>query len=190
MRLSVLLVLSVLLATAALSGCGNSRTPVPNASAPAPAKGFRMVTLSAAHIAVEAPQSWALATGRAPLVAVISSGNAVIALWRYARSAAVPAGTAPIDQLEHSLIARARARDPGIEVLSAQVLRMSGFPAVQLEAVEHIAGQLRMVRSTHLFLANTELVLDEYAPPRFFGAVDHTVFVPVAHSLVVTPPAA
>jgi hypothetical protein len=175
-----------LLPLAAIAGCGNSRTPVPNPLAPAPAKGFRAIALPAAGVSVNAPRTWTVTSGRGPLMEVISSGAAVIAVWRYPRTSAPPTGTAAVDQAEQTLIQRARARDPALAVISSKVLRAEPRPTIQLEALEHIAGQLRTVRSTHIFLPKAELVLDEYAPPQVFAAVDRAVFAPVARSLVAT----
>jgi hypothetical protein len=175
-----------LLPAAAIVGCGNSRTPVPNPLAPAAPKGFRAVNLPATGVSLNAPRSWTVTPGRAPLVAAMSSGVAAIAVWRYPRTSGPPSGTAAVDQLEQTLIKRARARDPGLQLISSKVLRADARPTIQLEALERISGQLRTVRSTHILLSDAELVLDEYAPPQVFAAVDRAVFLPVARSLVAT----
>ena len=170
-----------LLSVAVLVGCGNSRTPVPNPLAPAAPKGFRAVSLPTAGVSLSVPRNWTTSSGRAPLLTVISSGSAVIAVWRYPRSGAAPADVAAVAQ---ALIKRARTRDPNLELISSKVLRAGNHPAIEMQALERIAGQLRNVRSTHIFLANAEVVLDEYAPPYLFAAVDKTVFAPVARSLL------
>jgi hypothetical protein len=180
-----LLLLLCLVATAGFAGCGNSRTPVPNPLAPVPPGGFRTLAIPATGVSVKAPRSWAAVTGHAPLVAVISSGSAVIAVWRYPRVSVPPADSAATLQAQQTLTKRARARDPRLEVIASRVLRIGGVPAIELEALERISGQLRTVRSTHVFLRGAEVVLDEYAPPRFFAGVDREVFAPVARSLLV-----
>jgi hypothetical protein len=38
----------------------------------------------------------------------------------------------------------------------------------------------------HVFVARAEVVLDEYAPPQDFPAVDHAVFSPLKHSLLLS----
>jgi hypothetical protein len=46
------------------------------------------------------------------------------------------------------------------------------------------------VRSTHIFSHGAEVVVDAYAPPRFFPKVDKTAFKPLLRSLRVTKPRA
>jgi hypothetical protein len=43
------------------------------------------------------------------------------------------------------------------------------------------------VRSTHVYVPGAEYVLDEYAPPAMFHAVDHAVFSPIKRSLRLVP---
>ena len=64
--------------------------------------------------------------------------------------------------------------------------RAGAAPAVELDALERVGGQLRRVRSIHVFLAHAEIVLDEYAPPGQFHAVNRAVFTPVRRSLALT----
>ncbi len=165
-----------------LAGCGNSRTPVPNVLAPASPGGFRVLALPSAGITLRAPRSWTVTMSHAPLVAVMTSGLAVVALWRYPRTLPPPSGTA-LEHARQALIAAARARDPGLEVLTAKTTTIAGKPAIELDVLDHVHGQARRVFSTHLFLARAELVLDEYAPPQLFAAVSRAVFMPVAQSL-------
>jgi hypothetical protein len=61
---------------------------------------------------------------------------------------------------------------------------------VEVDALERVGKQIRRVHSVHVFVPHAELVLDEYAPPQLFAAVDRSVFVPVQRSLLVSRTAA
>jgi hypothetical protein len=84
---------------------------------------------------------------------------------------------------EKALVAAARRRDPRLRLIRAGVSAIGSLPAIELDAFEQIAGHTRRVRSTHVFTATSELVLDEYAPPGVFHTVDHAVVSPVKRSL-------
>jgi hypothetical protein len=178
------------LAVLALAGCGNSRTPVAQVTAPARPAGGRTLSYPAAGVRFIAPANWAAVPQRSPLVAVVTSGNAVVSVWRYTDAGAAPSTPAALTSARARLIAAARSRDPHLDVLRATTTRLDGVPAVELDALEHIGSQLRRVQSTHLFAYGAEIVLDEYAPPSLFGTVDREVFVPLQKSLVLSPAAA
>jgi hypothetical protein len=171
---------------AVLAGCGNSRTPIPTLTTPAPPSGFRPLSFPTAGLSLQAPRNWSVTTGHGSLITTLASGQAVIALWRFPSSGAPPEGAAALRQAAQQLLGAARTRDPGMQVIGSKVTRIDGVPAVELDAVEHIAGHSRQVRSSHLFEPRAEVVLEEYAPPQLFAGADHTVFLPVTHSLLVT----
>ncbi len=175
-RVAILLLTPALL----LASCGNSRTPVANLSQPATPTSFRTLTFSGATL--EAPTNWSVVGERPPLVTVVASGTAVVALWRFPRSAPVPVG-ATMHQTASQLVSAVRARDPSVQVIRLGVLTLDRAPAIELDAFERINGQQRRVRSTHVFVPGAEIVLDEYAPPAIFHDVDHSVFSPVKRSL-------
>ncbi len=168
-----------------LAGCGNARTPVPSASLPAAPGGLKTLHYPRLGITLRAPANWAIAPGRAPLVATIGSGQATCAVWRYPRQAPAPAGLVALRRARQQLVARALQRDPGLTLIDAGVTRIDGRPAVVLDAYEQISGQPRRVRSTHVFGSHAEIVLDEYAPVGQFSAVEQSVFSPLTHSLVL-----
>jgi hypothetical protein len=74
-------------------------------------------------------------------------------------------------------------------VIRSRVTRAGRSGAVELDAIEQIAGQLRRVRSVHVFVNGAEIVLEEYAPTGLFHSVDHEVFSPLRQSLTVSPAA-
>ncbi len=184
--MSARLVLAAVLACGLLAGCGNSRTPVPSLSSPQPPQGFQLLSYPAAAIALRAPRNWSVTPGRAPLVATIGSGAAVVALWRFPRSLPPPTGTT-LAGAGARLLAQARARDPGLRLIRSQAEAIDHAPAIELDALEQINGQLRRIRSIHVFVTGAELVLEQYAPPAIFHAIDHAVFSPVKRSLRLSP---
>ena len=176
-----------------LSSCGNSRTPVPNLAQPAQPSAFRTLHYSGSSvqqgvrrtwsIQFGAPSNWLVVPRRPPVVTVVSSGNAVVALWRYGRSAPTPVGADAYGQARRELTRAARRRDPSIQLISAENVQVAGDQGIELDAIEAIGGQRRRVRSTHLWVDGAEVVLDEYAPPAAFHSVDHSVFSPLKQSL-------
>ena len=176
-----------------LTSCGNSRVAPPDLSQPAFPSGTHTLRYSGSgsllgatrswSLSLSAPGNWAVITKQPPLMSVITSGTAVVAVWRYRRLAPVPAGAQAFARARRELIAAARARDPRLMVIRSRVLRVGSAPAVELDALERIDGQLRRARSTHVFVPGDELVLDQYAPPSLFHVVDHAVFSPMKRSL-------
>jgi hypothetical protein len=168
------------------AGCGNSRTAVPSSVLPAAPGVFRVLAYARSGIVLKAPLDWGVRTGKAPLVATVSSGNAVIALWRFPRRSAPPADRAALRGLMSALVSESRSREPGLRVIHALRSHAGSAPAVELDAIERVGGELRRVRSIHVFVHGAEVVLDEYAPPTQFAAVNRAVFGPVRRSLALT----
>jgi hypothetical protein len=121
-----------------------------------------------------------------PLLAVIASGPAVVAVWRFPRAAPTPVGTAALDRAQARLIGAARGRDRTLQVIRSTIVKVNGSQAIELDAIERIAGHVRRVRSTHVFGSGGEIVLEQYAPVDQFHVVDHEVFSPVRRSLLVS----
>jgi hypothetical protein len=184
--------LPILLACALglLSACGNSRTAIPSLTQPATGGPLRRFSYPADGVSFLAPRSWSAIGEPAPMVAALGSGSAVVALWRYPRSAAPPRSAAQLSLARRALLAGARARDGGLMVIGSRILRIDGAPAIELDATEQIAGQLRRSRATHVFTDRAEIVLDEYAPVDLFDQIDVRVLSPLQRSLSISSPAA
>jgi hypothetical protein len=116
-----------------------------------------------------------------------TSGGAVLALWRYPLQGPAPRTARQLALDRRQLIASARSRDRSLRVVSSDIGRISGRPAITLDTDERIGRRERRVLSTHVYGGSEELVLEEYAPSQFFATVDRTVFLPVLHSLTLTP---
>jgi hypothetical protein len=184
-RRRCLLVLT--LVVPAVVACGNSRTPPPNLTKPAVPRGVRAVTYPQSGIKFNAPANWTVATERAPMVATVTSGAAIVAVWRYHRTAPTPATVAALDQTRRALIRAVQSSDPSLQLIRSHLGRLHGAPTVILDAIEQIGGRERRVRSIHMFGSGAEFVVDEYAPTSEFAAVDHVVFSPLRRSLTLIP---
>jgi hypothetical protein len=176
-------------AAALLGGCGNSRTPVPSLTAPATPHGLQTVRYRGAGFQFRAPANWTVATESGPLITVVSSGAAVVAVWRYLRLQPPPtAGAMPRERA--ALITAARRRDRGLSLIRSRLVMVGKAPAIELDSIQRLGGALRRVRSLHVFVPGAELVLEQYAPVNIFHAIDHTVFSPLKRSLRLFPPRA
>jgi len=172
-------------AGAMIAGCGTSRTPVPNAAVPAAPNGYVGVGFPHVGIRFLFPTNWTRLNFGLPLDATISSGPAVVALWRYARSGPQPSDRLELAQARNRLISAARARDRTLVVIRSKLTRIDGAPTIVLDATETNSGRPQRVRSIHIFVRGGEIVLDEYAPPNLFHTVDHDVFSPLNRSVVL-----
>jgi hypothetical protein len=173
------------LAGGGLGACGDSRTVVPSVFRIAGPAGFHPYTSPRYGFTLQVPKNWTDLgrQARAPVVMVVASGTAVMAISQYARSLPAPSDSLSLEQAQKSLLAAIRARQPGFRLLGAQRVSVGGLPAVRLDAIERIDGRSRRVRSLHVFQATRELVLEEYAPESAFSRVDRQVFLRASRSL-------
>jgi hypothetical protein len=181
---------ALLAGSAVLAGCGNSRTPVPTVTAPAAPSSFHRLAFRSIGLTLRAPRNWSVGAGKGSLVTTVSSGTAIVALWRYRRTSPAPRGDAALAAARARLLAEARGREPGLRLLRSRIVSVDGVPAVELDAIERIGGRPRRVRSLHVFRRRGELVLEEYAPAGVFRGVDRAVFAPLKRSLTLGAPAA
>lgn len=186
-RLSCLLAL--VLVVPVVAACGNSRTSAPSLVRPAVPLGTRALTYAKAGITLVAPANWTVSEQKPPLVATVSSGAAIVAVWRYPRTAPAPETSSALARTRSALIRSAQASDPTLRLIGSHLGRLHGAPAIILETTERIAGQERRVRSIHMFGSGEEVVVEEYAPTDIFATVDHLVFSPLRRSLALLPAA-
>jgi hypothetical protein len=179
--------LALTLVVPAVAACGNSRTPLLSLTQPAAPRGLRTFAYPKSGIEFKAPVNWAVSTQPAPMVATVTSGEAIVAVWRYPRSAPAPATSDALDQTSAALIRAAQASDPTLRVIRSHPARLHGAPTIILDAIERIAGRERRVRSIHIFGSGAEFVVDEYAPTSVFATVDRVVFSPLRRSLTLIP---
>jgi hypothetical protein len=175
---------------AALAGCGNDRTPVPDASRPLAPGPAATVSFPHAGLRFAAPQAWRPTQGRAPLVASANGGTAAIAVWRYPRSERLPRTRAQLQAARDALVGAAKARDKTFALARTTVRRVDGRPAIELRGTETIAGAPRTVVSTHVYAFGGEIVIDAYAAARDFATTDAAVFGPLVRSLRLGEPRA
>ena len=146
---------------------------------------FRTLDVPAAGVRLSVPTDWTVTPEQPPLLDVISSGSAIIALWRYSTRTPPPSSPGAVAAALGTLERHARQRDPSFRVLRAGTDALAGAPVLILDASETISGRRRRVRSEHVLLPGAELVLEAYAPPAAFPREDHLVFSPVRKSLTL-----
>jgi len=170
------------------AGCGNERQHAPNVTgAQKPARAASLA-YSAAGVTLSAPRNWYHNGGSRPLVTLIGSGRATVAVWRYQRKEPIPKQKSELDQAQANLSDAVQARDRSARIESTNVVNVGGVNGIQLVATESVGGQARRVRSTHLFDRGSEIVIDAYAPPGDFARVDRSVFQPLIRSVRLSAP--
>ncbi len=171
------------LAGALPSGCGNRRSGPPDLATPQPPRKLGHYKYPDAQLRFSAPRNWTPIPRRSPQVALVFSGRATVAIWRYPRREPLPTTHEGLNNARAQLIGAARARDGTLAIRSSRLVAIGGVPGVQLLADETVAGQRRRVRSTHVFGHGAEYVIDASAPADVFAAVDRTVFAPLLASV-------
>jgi hypothetical protein len=183
MRLRALTALAV--SAVALSACGSSSddTSAGSGSAAADSGAFPKQGVS-----FTPPADWSVNTGQGNLVATAQAGQATVAVWRYPRTQTLPKTKLQLQAARDALVGASKKRDVTFEQIKTAATEIAGQPAVQIRAKEHIAGQPRTVRSTHIYAHGAEYVIDAYADADSFRAVDAKVFRPLLRSLHVSSP--
>jgi hypothetical protein len=179
---------SVAVLAAGAAGCGNERSAAPDVSTPGPPLGSIDVSYPKFGIEFIAPKGWTVTEGSGTLVTTVQTGQATVAIWRYPREEPLPATAAAMRRARKELIAAAKRRDKTFKVGTSRIIRLRKAPAIQLVGRETIGGKRFRVRSTHIFAHGAEIVVDGYAPPKFFPDVDKQVFKKVLRSLRITKP--
>ncbi len=182
--------LALLAAGVLAAGCGNARTPPPDADTPGSPFGFSQRKIDDAGLALRVPNGWRVTEGSPPQVIASSTGTAVLSVWRYPRSEPLPASEAELQAALDNLTDAAKARDPGLRVRDSEVTEIDDRPAVEIVAKGTIAGRERVVHSVHVYAFDSEYVIDAYARPRDFGRVDEEVFEEVLESIELSEPVA
>ncbi len=185
------LLLLLALAGPLLAGCGNDRQPPPDVMTPGPPLGSNPATFPAAGLDFKAPAGWDLRPGEPPLVASMSTGTAVVSVFRYPRDGLpLPATRGELDGALTALAGAARVRDTTFTEVARGRLRVDGRPGIVLRGTETVAGRVRTVRSTHIFAFGGEVVIDAFAPAADFKRVDAETFRALVRSLQITEPVA
>ncbi|MDX6639301.1 MAG: hypothetical protein QOF12_312 [Solirubrobacteraceae bacterium] len=178
----------VLLSLAALPGCGNTPSKPPVVTTPSRVSGMVPQLLPAQGIGFQRPANWHYTAGQAPLLATVNSGLVTIAIWRYPRAEPLPTTAAQLATARNALVAAAKARDPTLKVIKAKGTRAAHHPAVVIIADETVAGQPRRVRSTHIYGAGSEYVVDAFAPADQYAQVETPVFRALVRSVKLSKP--
>lgn len=177
-----------LIAAAALAGCGNARTRPPDIEHPDAPYRSRAYDYQVAGVAFEAPENWQSLPADGPLIGGIRNKTGTVAIWRYPRTEPLPADRRALKEVRGLLEARVKLRNPTFRIRESRLRRRGGARGIELVGSQTIAGLPYEVRSSHLFKAGAEVVVDAYAPPADFARVDRTIFKPLLRSLEVTAP--
>jgi len=178
-----------LTAALGLTACGRERLDVPDGVRPAEPNGTVPADFPQAGVRFQAPGGWKLRGGTAPLLATTTSGTATVAVWRYQRTAPLPREEDELDRAEERLVEAVQTRDRTFDVDGTTRVKVDGAPGIQVTGTATIEGERRRVRSTHVYAKGHELVVDAYATPADFDAIDRTAFRPLLRSLKIDPPA-
>jgi hypothetical protein len=170
------------------AGCGNDRTKAPDVAASRGTFGWTPTRFAADGLSFERPKDWLYTNGKRPLLATMSAGEATVAVWRYPRTEALPATPRELEKAKDALVAAAKGRDPTFTVRKAKGTRAAHQPAVVIIAAETVAGQRRVVRSTHVYAFGGEVVVDAFAPPEDYPKVEEPVFRHIVRSLKLGQP--
>lgn len=176
----------LLLAALAGGGCGDGKTPPPDVATPGPTLGTTPQSFPAAGLRFASPAGWTVTPGKAPLVAAIRTGTAIVAVWRYPRTEPLPTSARDLKAARDALVAAAKARDPSFVAVRSGTVRIDGHRGVQVRGSESVLGQPRTVRSTHVFVDGAEIVVDAFARDEDFRRVDAQAFRPLLRSLRIT----
>lgn len=173
----------------ALAGCGNEPSKPPTVTAPKQAFGWLDFDVPAQGVKFQRPSAWRMTPGDPPLLATMSSGLVTISVWRYPRNEALPETLAELTVAKDALVAAAQARDPSFEVIKAKGTRAAHHPAVVIIGDETVAGEPRRVRSTHIYAASSEVVIDAFAPADQYAVVEDPIIRTLVRSFQITNPA-
>lgn len=181
---------SLIAASLVFAACGNDKTEPPNVTTPGKSLGAVPTTIPSQGIAFDAPGGWNVDLGEEPLVASVATGQATVAVWRYPRTEKLPKSKLELTAAKEALLKAAKQRDPTFTEIKSAATTIADLPAVQIRARETIAGQPRVVRSTHIYAFGAEIVIDAYASADVFRRVDADAFRSLLRSLKITAPKA
>ena len=197
MRRPASFALTAVAAAALVAGCGGDTSSPAATKAPVPVSDTSVADTSVSNtsgdypaqgISFTAPTGWTVGAGKGHLVATAQAGQATVAVWRYPRGQKLPKTQAELKAARDALLVAARKHDVTFEQIKTAPTQIAGKPAVQIRAREHIAGQPRTVRSTHIYAHGAEIVIDAYADADSFRQTDAAVFRPLLRSLRVSKP--
>lgn len=163
------------------TGCANQVGTAPDVLTPASPSGAQNVIRKGVRFSV--PGSWLVAPQDGDRQALVFSGTAMIAVWRYDREEPLPSDRTALAQAREALVERVRTRDPSFVLDAASLERFDDQPAIELRGHQTVGERRVRVRSLHVFFAASETVIDAYAPPAVFGRIEREVLEPMLASL-------
>jgi hypothetical protein len=177
-------------AAALLAGCGNKQTNAPDVGKIAPPGKFVLAAFPKQGVTFKRPSTWSLVVGTAPQVATVSAGEGQIVIWNFPRTEPLPVTRAQLGAARNALLGAVKQRDRTFALKSSRIVLKPSYAGVELIGTGTNQGVRREVRSLHAFGNASEIVVDEFAPPKDFGRVDKETFGAVARSLRLLKPGA
>ena len=179
LRAALLLRASVL----PLAACGEEPDDPPRVFQVKTPQGQKRADFPRVGMAFQHPANWKLRRRDAPGVFELVSGQAIVAGWAYPREEPLPESDAELEGAMDRLVDAIKIRDPDYRVRSAAVTDVAGAPAIDVEGEQTLSRRDLRTRSVHIFLGDTEYVLEAIAPPQDYRVVERRVMEPLLDSL-------
>ena len=128
------------------------------------------MTLRRAGMEFSHPRNWRLRRRDLPAAFELTSGEAAIAGWAYAREEDLPEPGAQLESARERLVEAIEERDPEFRVRSAEATEVAGAPAIDVRGDQVIAERRLRTRSVHVFEGEVEYVIEALSPPADFAA--------------------
>jgi hypothetical protein len=168
---------------ALLAACGEEPDDPPRVFKVKAPQGQKRADFPRVGMAFQHPENWRLRRRDAPGVFELVSGQAIVAGWGYPREEPLPETDAELEAAMDRLVEAIKIRDPDYRLRSAALTEVAGAPAIDVEGEQTLSRRDLRTRSVHIFLGETEYVIEAIAPPRDYGLVERRVMQPLLDSL-------
>jgi hypothetical protein len=169
-------------ASGPLPGCGNERVTPPPLGRPDAPVSYETYTSAGGQVSFTRPTNWGVFAGRAPELARMYSGSALVAIYAYPRTD-LPRSRAGVEDSRRRLLASLRRRDPSLRILRSRLAEVDGSPSVEVDASAEIGRHRVIERSIHVYKPGGEYVIDAYAAPSAFALAERWGFRPLLDSI-------
>jgi hypothetical protein len=162
----------------ACAGCANTRNRPRGLSKLASASPLVNFTALDGDVSFGRPSGWSVATGALPVVAQISSGDAVATIYAYPRTD-LPLDVAGAEASRRRLLASLHSRAPSFRVQGSRLREIDGAPAVEIVGRGRIGSHRVRSESVHVYKGAAEYVIDAFSRPGLFRRARGQAFEPM-----------
>jgi hypothetical protein len=178
------LVACIALAAVVVAGCGTQPLTPPDPTVVTQPGRSAELRDPRTRLRFVAPINWTKRIRHNPGVVRISSGDADVSGWAYARSEPLPKTPAQLAAARDALVKLAQQRNPTFKLSSSDITQtVHGASAVELRGTQRILGQTIVTHSVHIYRGFGEYVFEALAPARDFQTADQKVLEPLLRSL-------